>query len=230
MHISAHVVSYSYIIMVTASTVIPRKPIFTAIMTGHRYFLLNKPYNMVSQFVSKEQVRLLGDIDFPWPEGTHAIGRLDNLSEGLLLLTTDKRVTKLLFMGATRHRRTYLVRVKDAVTPVALQQLRTGVDIVVDAGATYRTPPCEVELLTAPPPIVLPHQQELRPQVPHSWLRISLYEGKFHQVRKMVNAVGHPCRRLIRESIEGLELGELQPGCVQEISGVEFFGKLGIVV
>lgn len=185
---------------------------------------------MVSQFVSKEQVRLLGDIDFPWPEGTHAIGRLDNMSEGLLLLTTDKRVTKLLFMGATRHRRTYLVRVKHVVTPAALQQLRTGVDIIVDAGATYRTPPCEVELLAAPPPIVQPHQLELRPQVLHSWLRISLYEGKFHQVRKMVQAVGHPCRRLIRESIEGLTLENIAPGCVREVSGEEFFGKLGIVV
>ena len=54
---------------------------------------------MVSQFVSVENVRLLGDLDFDFPEGTHAIGRLDNLSEGLLLLSTNKRITKLLFQG-----------------------------------------------------------------------------------------------------------------------------------
>jgi 16S rRNA U516 pseudouridylate synthase RsuA-like enzyme len=63
----------------------------------HRYFIINKPYNMVSQFISSHNVRLLGDLDFDFPEGTHAIGRLDNHSEGLLLLTTNKKVTRLLF-------------------------------------------------------------------------------------------------------------------------------------
>lgn len=185
---------------------------------------------MVSQFISKEDVGLLGDIDFDFPEGTHAIGRLDNLSEGLLLLTTDKRVTKLLFMGKTRHKRTYIVRVKDEIPPEKVQQLRDGVDIIVKDGATYRTPPCEVELLPGPPANLFAHQLETRDYAKHSWLRIGLYEGKFHQVRKMVQAVGHPCRRLIRDSIEGLELGNLPPGCIREISAEEFFGKLGIVV
>ena len=59
---------------------------------------------MVSQFVSPDKVNLLGDIDFNWPEGTHAIGRLDNNSEGLLILTTNKRVTKLLFESDTPHK------------------------------------------------------------------------------------------------------------------------------
>ena len=64
-------------------------------MNGHRYFILHKPINMVSQFVSSHEVRLLGDLDFIFPEGTHAIGRLDQNSEGLLLLTTNKKITKL---------------------------------------------------------------------------------------------------------------------------------------
>jgi len=63
----------------------------------HRYFIIHKPRNMVSQFVSSHDVRLLGDLDFDFPEGTHAIGRLDKDSEGLLLLTTNKRITRLLF-------------------------------------------------------------------------------------------------------------------------------------
>ena len=61
---------------------------------------------MVSQFVSTDEVRLLGDLDFEFPEGTHAIGRLDSASEGLLILTTDKRVTRLLFSGEKPHKRT----------------------------------------------------------------------------------------------------------------------------
>ena len=54
---------------------------------------------MVSQFVSADDVQLLGDLNFEFPEGTHAIGRLDSHSEGLLILTTNKKVTKLLFRG-----------------------------------------------------------------------------------------------------------------------------------
>ena len=61
----------------------------------NRYFIINKPYKMVSQFVSPDNVRLLGDLEFDFPEGTHAVGRLDNNSEGLLILTTNKKVTVL---------------------------------------------------------------------------------------------------------------------------------------
>ena len=60
-------------------------------LSNHRYFIINKPYNMVSQFVSPDDVQLLHQIDFDFPEGTHAIGRLDKNSEGLLLLTTNKK-------------------------------------------------------------------------------------------------------------------------------------------
>ena len=68
-------------------------------MKTERYFIIYKPVNMVSQFISTHQVKLLGDLNFDFPEGTHAIGRLDQHSEGLLLLTTNKKITKLLFQG-----------------------------------------------------------------------------------------------------------------------------------
>lgn len=194
---------------------------------AHRYFVINKPWNMVSQFVSKEPVGLLGDLDFQFPEGIHAIGRLDSLSEGLLILTTNKKVTKLLFQGKTPHKRTYLVRVKNKVSPQGLEKLRTGVDIIVKEGATYTTPPCEVYILDTPPPFP-PHQLELRDFVPHTWLSISLFEGKFHQVRKMVSAINHPCKRLVRVSIEDLLLGDLPPGHVREIEEESFFSLLKI--
>src|ERR1700712_1142101 len=103
-------------------------------MPRYRYFIINKPYNMVSQFISPDNVGLLGDIDFDFPEGIHAIGRLDNLSEGLLILTTNKKVTKLLFQGETPHKRTYLVRVKNIVSPESLERLRTGVTIKIKGG------------------------------------------------------------------------------------------------
>ncbi len=193
----------------------------------HRYFMLNKPFGMVSQFVSVEKVRLLGDLGFNFPEGTHTIGRLDSLSEGLLLLTTNKRVTKLLFEGTIPHKRTYLVRVTNKITADKVQQMRNGVTISVRGRGHYVTAPCEVTLLDAPPD-VMAHQLEQNPYIPHSWLQMSLYEGKRHQIRNMVAAVGHECRRLIRISIEDMTLGNLPPGAVQEMDEECFFRLLHI--
>jgi 23S rRNA pseudouridine2457 synthase len=193
----------------------------------NRYFIVNKPYKMVSQFVSPDKVNLLGDIDFDWPEGTHAIGRLDNNSEGLLILTTNKRVTKLLFESDTPHKRMYLVHVEKIVTPERLLQLQTGITIRVKGGGYYTTSPCGVEIVDKP--ANLPKRaHEFREDLPSSWLLITLTEGKYHQIRKMVSSVYHHCKRLIRISIEDLELGDLQPGCVQEIEEEMFFKKLKI--
>jgi 23S rRNA pseudouridine2457 synthase len=182
---------------------------------------------MVSQFISSHDVALLGEIDFNFPEGTHAIGRLDNHSEGLLILTTNKKVTRLLFQGEMPHKRTYLVQVKNVVSEETLQMLRTGVSIRVRGGEYYTSTPCEVTLTNKPPDLFLSgHETILFKE--HSWLLITLTEGKFHQVRKMVAAVRHRCKRLIRISIEDLELGDLQPGCVRELDEGEFFRKLKI--
>ena len=193
----------------------------------HRYFIINKPYNMVSQFVSSHRVGLLGDLTFDFPEGTHAIGRLDNNSEGLLLLTTNKKITKLLFQGKVPHKRVYLVQVKHEVSEATLELLQQGVSIRVKGGGDYITQPCLAEIVQDPgdyfndtKPLLL------RP--PYTWLLLTLTEGKFHQVRKMVDAVHHQCRRLIRVAIEEVTLGELPAGGVEEIDEEEFFERLKI--
>lgn len=193
--------------------------------THHRYFLLHKPVNMVSQFVSTHKVRLLGDIGFAFPEGTHAIGRLDKESEGLLLLTTDKRITRLLFQGKQPHTRTYLVQVKRTVTEETVQSLSAGVSISAPSDQHVMTQPCLVKLLQHPPLVSEP-LTPLHANVKYSWLEIVLTEGKFHQVRKMVAAVKHPCLRLIRTSIEDIHLGDIQPGEVREVGQEDFFRKL----
>ena len=196
-------------------------------LSGHRYFIVNKPCNMVSQFISSHNVGLLGDLDFKFPEGTHAIGRLDNHSEGLLILTTNKKVTRLLFQGETAHKRTYLVQVKNVVSDETLEKLRTGISIRVKGGEYYTSTPCEISLTDKPPDLFLSGHETILFRE-HSWLLITLTEGKFHQVRKMVAAVRHRCKRLIRISIEDLELGDVKPGEVREIEEKEFFRKLKI--
>lgn len=194
-------------------------------MGTYRYFILNKPYNMVSQFISSHEVVLLGDLNFDFPESTHAIGRLDRLSEGLLLLTTNKKITRLLFQGEMPHIRTYLVQVKNRVNEESLHQLRSGISIRVKGGSNYISTPCEVTIEEKPDNL-FSSGYELREEVPCTWLRITLAEGKFHQVRKMVAAIHHRCKRLIRVSIEDIELGDLKPGEVREIREEEFFRKL----
>ncbi len=91
----------------------------------------------------------------------------------------------------------------------------------------YLTTPCEVELIDEPKDL-FPGGYEYREGIPHSWLRVTLTEGKYHQIRKMTRAVGHPCQRLIRTSIEGLELGDLPPGEVREVAEATFFEQLCI--
>lgn len=192
---------------------------------GHRYFIIHKPHNMTSQFISNRQERLLGDLNFCFPEGIHAIGRLDKDSEGLLILTTNKKITRLLFQSKEPHKRVYLVQVRYIVSEESLHTLRTGVSIQVSGGGYYKTPPCAVDIIEMPEDI-MPADFPISTYQPYSWLRITLTEGKFRQVRKMVEAVKHRCVRLIRVSIEDLALDGLQSGDVREISEKDFFEKL----
>ncbi len=190
-----------------------------------RYFLLNKPAGFVSQFVSPDGVGLLGDLSYDFPENTHAVGRLDKASEGLLLLTTDKSVTRRLFQGEKPHVRRYLVLVKGVVSAETIQKMAAGMDIIAEGGNPYHTKPCMVEKVQNPQIFgdwIASHPAH----IPHDWLLITLTEGKFHQVRKMVFAAGHRCKRLIRVSIEDLTLEGLSPGEVREISGNIFYEKL----
>ena len=192
-----------------------------------RYFIINKPFNMVSQFVSTHDVRLLGDLDFDFPPDTHAVGRLDNHSEGLLILTTNKKVTRLLFLSNQPHKRTYLVQVNNILSHENLKRLQNGISIRIKTGVTYTTNPCNVSVVTNA------HQfydlgNRLTAYHPFTWLLITITEGKFHQVRKMIAATGHKCKRLIRISIENLQLDGLKAGEVRELEEKDFFTKLRI--
>jgi 23S rRNA pseudouridine2457 synthase len=191
----------------------------------HRYFILNKPYNMLSQFISPYNMRLLGEIDFPFPEGTHAIGRLDNHSEGLLILTTNKKITRLLFHPEKKHKRTYMVRVQHQVTENTLQQLRNGVSFQTTGDTFHNAVPYSVDIVEDPG-FSFDTPYFIHTYIEYTWLKIILTEGKYHQIRKMTAAVKHRCVRLVRTGIEDLTLGELQPGGVQEIGEEDFFRAL----
>lgn len=194
----------------------------------HRYFIINKPFNMVSQFISTHEVNLLGKIDYPFPEGTHAIGRLDSHSEGLLVLTTNKKLTRLLFQSKTPHKRTYYVQVSNILNEEKLEKLRTGVTIRIKTGEDYITAPCDVEKIDCPLDLYK-LETNFKVYPPYTWISITITEGKYHQVRKMIGALHHRCKRLIRVSIEDLILGNLAPGGVLEMEESTIFKLLKIV-
>ncbi len=182
---------------------------------------------MVSQFISPDKVGLLGDLSFDFPQGIHAVGRLDNESEGLLLLTTNRKVTRLLFSGTEKHERSYLVMVQNEVATETLRIMREGIEIPVQAGLSYKAIPRNIKIVSNPRELY-PYSADLREKYPHTWLLITLTEGKFRQVRKMVMAARHRCLRLIRISIGNIVIGSLAPGEVQELEEKTFFSLLGI--
>ncbi len=182
---------------------------------------------MHSQFTGVEGRPMLGDLGYPFPNGTHCIGRLDHNSEGLLILTTNKKVTRLLFRGQKSHQRTYIVQVYREVQPETLQQLEQGVVISAKDNGLYKTAPCKVTIINKPENL-FQSGWEYPDNIPQTWLRITLTEGKFRQIRKMMHTVRHRCLRLIRVSIEDLALEHLLPGEVMEVSETDFFEKLKI--
>jgi 23S rRNA pseudouridine2457 synthase len=172
---------------------------------------------VLSQFTREApHHRTLADL-FAFPEDVYPVGRLDHDSEGLLLLTNDKRVNQQLLHPQRSHQKEYWVQVEGVPTDKALATLRKGVTIRIKK-REYQTLPCRVEAFPEPP--TLPERDppiRYRKNVPDSWLSLQLTEGKNRQVRRMCAAVGFPVLRLVRYRIENLTIGNLQPGEVVEL-------------
>lgn len=192
-----------------------------------RYFIVNKPGDMISQFVSPYKQRLLCDLDYDFPEGTHAIGRLDQQSEGLLILTTDKSLTKKLLHPNLNYSKTYLVQVQREISNETINQLSSGVQIKVKGKGDYFTKPCQIKR-TSKPVNLWDTQVPENKYTTVSWLEFTLTEGKNRQIRKMCAKVKHKCNRLIRTKIGNLEIGSLKPGEVKEMQKLEFLRLLSL--
>lgn len=189
-------------------------------MQVHRHFIIHKPYGFLTQFVYNKTTRknrkLLGSL-YDFPEGTMAIGRLDQPSEGLLLLTTDGKVSAQI--RSKKIEKEYYVQVDGSITEAAIEQLKSGVEISVKS-QTYQTLPCKAAVLN-PAPNFAPRSKKIRDDRhgATSWISITIVEGKFRQVRKMTAKVGFPTLRLIRVRIGDIHLGDLEAGGVLEVDG-----------
>lgn len=194
----------------------------------HRYFIIYKPYLVLSQFTSQQGQQTLADF-FHVPKDMYPVGRLDYDSEGLLILTNDSSINHRLLNPQFKHERAYRVQVDGAITDDAINQLQQGVEINVD-GKLYKTKPCiatylnnAIQLPERNPPI------RSRKAIPAPWIELILKEGKNRQVRKMTANVGFPTLRLIRQRIVHIELGAMQPGDIIELPEKTIYKKLGLM-
>lgn len=181
------------------------------------YLIFYKPYGVLTQFSdnSPNPRPTLKDY-IPVPD-VYPVGRLDQDSEGLLLLTNHGQLQHRLSDPKFGHPRTYWAQVERIPSAEALQTLQKGVVI-----QTYRTRPAQAKLLDPDPE--LPPRDPLiryRKQVPTCWIELILREGRNRQVRKMTAAVGHPTLRLVRVAIGQLTLTGLEPGQWRSLTSAE---------
>jgi 23S rRNA pseudouridine2457 synthase len=192
----------------------------TFFIMPHHHFILHKPYGYLSQFVYelKRKKKLLGEL-YNFPAGTMAIGRLDEDSEGLLLLTTDGKMSEI--VRSKKVDKEYYVQVDGIITQEAINQMKEGVEIGFE-GTKYSTKPCSAFIVNDIPNFG-PRGKKIRDDRhgPTSWASITVNEGKFRQVRKMTAAVGFPTLRLVRVRIGSVYLNDLKAGKVVEVNTFE---------
>jgi 23S rRNA pseudouridine2457 synthase len=193
----------------------------------HHHYKLFKPDGFLTQFKfvgkRKQKQRCIADLDHDLPASTMAIGRLDEDTEGLLLLTTCGKLSN--WVCSTSIEKEYWAQVDGTIDDAAITALCAGVEIGIrgDAGALpsapYQTRPCEVCRVptAAAEAAFAPRRKRVQASGPAeaartSWVSIALREGKKNQVRKMTAAVGFPTLRLVRVRVGGVGLGDMVAG------------------
>ncbi|MDP3779445.1 MAG: pseudouridine synthase [bacterium] len=173
---------------------------------AHTYIAYNKPKEVITHSPQEGEKSIA---DFISDKRLFPVGRLDKDSTGLIILTNDGRVTDRLLNPKYDHEKEYVVDVDKKLTPHVLRILQQGVMI-----EGYKTKPSKTLFIN------------------DKKFRIILGEGKKHQIRRMVAAMGFQVRSLKRVRIMNIELGKLKEGEMREITGDElsqFLKTLGLM-
>nr|WP_317168463.1 pseudouridine synthase [Costertonia aggregata] len=180
----------------------------------HYHYKLYKPCGILCQFSSNDikqakRKRFLSSLG-EFPEGIMPVGRLDEKSEGLLLLTTDGKLCDTINRSGVEKE--YYAQLDGEITVAALVNLMQGVTIGVQ-GKKYVAKPRFIAKIKAP--TTLPDAcsaLRIGRHRPTSWITLVLTEGKYRHVRKMTAAIGYPTLRLVRVRIGEITLDGLTEG------------------
>lgn len=170
------------------------------------YWAMNKPAGVITSHGDPHGRRTIYDLLPPGQRWVFPVGRLDQDTTGLLLLTNDSIFAERITNPALKVAKTYLVKLNALATPDAVAQLRAGVDL----GRGERSQPAQV--------------RPIRDNGRLSWLEVTIAEGKNRQVRRMMAAMGYRVLKLTRTRIGRLELGGLGPGQIRPITPAAVFG------
>jgi 23S rRNA pseudouridine2457 synthase len=186
---------------------------------GSKYIAFYKPYAVLCQFSQPPDSNKRSLAEFGFPKNVYPIGRLDYDSEGLLLLSDDKRMNQALLNPDNAHERFYLAQIENIPTAAALAKLARGV--LIEGSVTAQAKVNLLEKEPELPPRAIPIR--VRKNIPTAWIQLTLKEGRNRQVRKMTAAIGHPTLRLIRIAIGSLGLLDLDlaPGQWRALSESE---------
>ncbi len=183
---------------------------------------------VLSQFTPIAGKVTLSDLDLGLEKDVYPVGRLDEDSEGLLLLTNDKTLNIRLLDPKNMHPRTYLVQVDGNISEEAIHKLQQGVTISLKEGK-YKTLPCFATKIIEPLFLPLRHPPiRFRANIPTSWLKLTLIEGKNRQVRKMTAAVGFPTLRLVRYALGDYTIDDFKSGELKEINKNDLLNNITI--
>lgn len=182
------------------------------------YVLLNKPKGFVTTTSDPEgRDTVLDLIPGKLRRSVKPVGRLDVQTEGLLLLTDDGDLARLITHPSTGCPKEYEVKVAGEPTESRLDKLRGGFPL-----DGQRTRPCEIVRLRSTP--------RREAQEGNTWLRVTLREGRSRQIRRMFEAIGHPVSKLRRVAIGPIRDRALTPGAyrrlsVDEVAALRRLGK-----
>ncbi len=165
------------------------------------YLMLHKPAGVVSATIDAEHRTVIDLIDDPDKASLHIAGRLDRSSTGLLLLTNDGRWSKQLTEAASKVPKTYLVETDCPIPGDAVEAFRRGFHFAAE------------DIVTLPAELVLLGERRAR---------ITLHEGRHHQIKRMLGRLGCLVTALHRQSVGGLALpAALQPGEWRQLTAEE---------
>ena len=181
---------------------------------------------MLSQFTKEGNHATLGEL-YEFPNDVYPIGSLDTDSEGLIVITNDKRLKNKVLDPLLKIENVYLSQVEGALSEVTLSTLKNGIEISLNGKINKVIPSKVIEVINPEIPERNPPIR-FRQNVPTSWLQMSMIETKNKQIRKITAAVGNPTLRLIKTQIGKLVMKGMQPGDIVEYTEPNIYKLIGV--